>query len=537
MTEQLLRKDHRHIIKRIIVRGTLVLDTPTCLGSGDAEGPTDLILLRDSIRQKTKSSNGQEIEGFHALLTGSSISGALRNYLHEYDQGYSKSEISQELSTKLFGHLFCYEDGVPKKPTLQKETEENQSPLIIDDAVSSKLPVVELRDGVKIDGATGTADEGAKYDLELLEAGTQFSLTFELLVEKDADEAELKKALAIALRGLEKGEISIGMKKRRGFGRCKVEKWQVWEFDLRKHKDRIEWLKFDHWTRELSNKRKSFESIVVALGGISLKQHIDKRDRLFIYAKFQLASPLLIRSGQDLTKRSATDKNSKLSVPDVVHLRSQRNGKLQPVVSGTSLAGVLWHRAERIVNTLGKDLKIIYDLFGKVDEDTKEAKASRLVIDETAIESTDDLVQSRIAIDRFTGGTYHGALFSEQPIFGIETTEEQKKNKKGKEKSKPAQKNKHIELKLELRQPKDYEIGLLLLLLKDLWTGDLPVGGTSSIGRGRLQGVEATLTWQQPEENLEQKWVISQNNGKLEFAGEDKQKLEKFVTIFVEETT
>ncbi|MEG4347687.1 hypothetical protein QUB70_31065 [Microcoleus sp. A003_D6] len=48
-----------------------------------------------------------------------------------------------------------------------------------------------------------------------------------------------------------------------------------------------------------------------------------------------------------------------------------------------------------------------------------------------------------------------------------------------------------------------------------------------------MQGVEVTLTWQQPEKS-EQKWVISQNNGKLEFAGEDKQKLEEFVSNFVD---
>ncbi|MCP2727177.1 RAMP superfamily CRISPR-associated protein [Limnofasciculus baicalensis] len=509
MSKERLNRNQHPIAKRIIVRGILILDTPTCLGSGDADSPTDLALLRDSVSDC-------------ALLTGASIAGALRNYLREYEQGYGVEEQNSDRATTLFGGTRRDPDG-------------EQSPLIINDAISTKLPVVEIRDGVKIDGATGTADDGAKYDLELLEAGTQFPLCFELLVEKETDESELKKALAIALRGLEKGEISLGMKKRRGFGRCKVEKWQVWEFDLRKDKDRIEWLKFDHWNRELSNKRKLFESIVVALGGISLKQQIDRRDRLFIHAKFKLASPLLIRSSQDLTKRSANDNNSKLSLPDVVHLRSQRQGKPKPIVSGTSLAGVLWHRAERIVNTLGKDLKIVYDLFGKVDEQTKEAKASRLVIDESVIESTDDLVQSRIAIDRFTGGAYHGVLFSEQPIFGIETAEEQKKSKKGKEKSKPTQKNKHIELKLELRQPKEYEIGLLLLLLKDLWTGDLPIGGTSSIGRGRFQGVEATLTWQQPEK-IEQKWIISQNNGKLEFTGEDKQKLENFVSIFVEKT-
>lgn len=504
MVENLQRSDHRQINKRITIRGILVLDTPTCLGSGDTEAPTDLALLRDSISDR-------------ALLTGSSIAGALRNYLHEYEQGYGKNEIRQGLATKLFGHLFRYEGEELKE-------EENQSSLIIDDAISSTIPVIELRDGVKIDGATGTAEEGAKYDLELLEAGTEFFLNFELLIEKD--EADLKKALALALRGLEKGEICLGMKKRRGFGRCHVEKWQVWEFDLQKPKDRIEWLKFDHWTRELSNKRKSFESIVVALGGVSLKQQVDKRDRLSIHAQFKLASPLLIRSGQDLVENKRS--------PDVVHLHSKRNGKPQPIVSGTSLAGVLWHRAERIVKTLDKNLQILYDIFGIVKGN--QAKASRLMIHESVIENTAELVQSRIAIDRFTGGTYHGALFSEQPIFGIEKAEQEKKPTKGQQKAKPSNNNKHIELKLELRDPKDHEIGLLLLLLKDLWTGDLPIGSTSSIGRGRLQGVEAIIIWQQPEKT-EHKWVIFQDNGKLKFEGEDKhkQKLEDFVSKFVED--
>ncbi|MGL6339148.1 MAG: RAMP superfamily CRISPR-associated protein, partial [Waterburya sp.] len=439
---------------------------------------------------------------------------------------------------KLFGDLFAYKDEKDKseQEKIKLREQDTQSPLIIDDAISTTIPQVELRDGVKINGKTGTADDGAKYDLEFLTAGTQFPLSFELLIERDKNENQLKEALAIALEGLRSGEIGIGMKKQRGFGRCHVDEWQVWEFDLTKHSDRLSWLTFDRsWSQPY--KRSPSDRL---LSNKKLKQlkidRPDQRDRLFIHAKFKLASSLLIRSGQDLTKRSATDKNSKLSVPDVVHLRSQRNGKPEPIVSGTSLAGVLWHRAERIVNTLGKDLKIVYELFGKVDENTKEAKASRLVIDETAIESTDDLVQSRIAIDRFTAGAYHGALFSEQPIFGIEIAEEQNKSKKEKQKSKPSQKYKHIELKLKLSKPKESEIGLLLLLLKDLWTGDLPVGGTSSIGRGRLQGVEATLSWQHPAENLEQKWVISQNNGKLEFAGEDKQKLENFVRIFVEET-
>ena len=215
-------------------------------------------------------------------------------------------------------------------------------------------------------------------------------------------------------------------------------------------------------------------------------------------------------------------------------MHSNRNGKPKPIISGTSLAGVLWHRAERIVTTLGKDLKIVYDLFGDIKENNQEAKASRLVVYESVIESAENLVQSRIAIDRFTGGTYHGALFHEQPIFGIEKKVEQNKNKKDQGKSKPKEENKYLELKIELREPDKDEMGLLLLLLKDLCTGDLPIGGTSSIGRGRLQGVEATISWQQPG-NSQHKWKISQENDKITITNEDRAILEDFVKKFVEE--
>lgn len=100
MTE-LRHKSNRHIVKRIVVRGTLVLDTPTSLGSGDADSPTDLPLLRDSISN-------------HALLTGSSIAGALRNYLRERNKGYSKSDRRNDIATKLFGDLFAYKDEKDK---------------------------------------------------------------------------------------------------------------------------------------------------------------------------------------------------------------------------------------------------------------------------------------------------------------------------------------------------------------------------------------------------------------------------------------
>jgi CRISPR/Cas system CSM-associated protein Csm3 (group 7 of RAMP superfamily) len=584
MTE-LYRKDHRLITKRIVIRGTLVLDTPTCLGTGDADSPTDLPLRRDSLDDK------------YALLTGSSIAGALRNYLRERKKGYGKSDIRHDIATKLFGDLFSYKNEQNKSETKRIELREQdtQSSLIIDDAISAKPIQSELRDGVKINSITRTAADKAKYDLELLQAGTEFPLCFELLIEAEdikitlikaiatekqlaetkyfsnfffkwlvyqyKNKATLLKSLAIALSGLEQGEISLGMKKRRGFGRCHVKEWQVWDFNLEDPGDRMAWLKFEHWHTALFSELPSYSSIKDAFTQANINkvdfdelEREDQRDRFTINATFTLASPLLIRSGQAETGRA----------PDVVHLKSYRiiNQQIKwlfdraiqilgelpseidlwssenwelfffahnllkakvltSVLSGTSLAGVLRHRAERIVKTLqcsfgqnpecDKEPEIVQCIFGDVNR--KRSQASRLIVHESTINHTTDLVQTRIAIDRFTGGAYHGALFQEQPVFANDETE--------------------LKLEIELRNPIEHEIGLLLLLLKDLWTEDLPVGGSSSVGRGRLQGIKADLIWTKEQKS----WKIAQpdlSKNSLEITGSDRQDLENYVNRLVE---
>jgi len=86
-----------------------------------------------------------------------------------------------------------------------------------------------------------------------------------------------------------------------------------------------------------------------------------------------------------------------------------------------------------------------------------------------------------------------------------------------------------VSVELSLREPSEAEIGLLLLLLKDLWTGDLPVGGEAGIGRGRLAGREATLS------DNQHKWKLRQEGDKLVVEGDDRQVLEDFVETFVQE--
>lgn len=436
----------RKIASRIIVTGTLTLLTPARFG-GDSKGDqlTDMPLLRDLK------------EGL-PLLPGASIAGAMRAYLREWALGYEENERSNRSSVvqELFGDVL--------------EQESRESYLIIEDAYAEKLES-EFRPGVSIDPTTRTVKQDEKgrgqlYDMQLLQTGTQFPLHIELaLPEKENEQKQLKQALAVALTGFERGEIGLGARKRRGFGECQVTSWRVETYDLNSPEGLIAWLKGERGAQQA-------EKSIASLLGVSLPH--DKRKRFCLTARFQLETSLMIRSGGE-----------KPDDPDMAHLTSRRRGKKDPVtiLSGTSLAGAIRARALRIARTVYPgDADVLIDgLFGgDIEEQRKRGKvrASKAIFYERDVKGRNDLVQTRIRIDRFTGGTFPGALFEQQPIFGGQSSE--------------------VCIEIELRKPEDAHIGLLLHVLKDLWTGDLPLGGEASVGRGRLQGVEANLRLQEP---------------------------------------
>lgn len=488
----------RKISERIVIEGILTLQTPTSLSNGDADWDTDISLLRDSYDGK-------------ALLTGTSIAGALRNYMREYICGYEQEEfLTKEakrflpIVTRLFGSL---------------ENDGEQSHLIVDDALQRESkPETERRDGVRIDGRTRTAEDKSLFDTELLQAGTTFPLRFELLItnyEKAPDRKELIGSLALALKGFEDGKIHLGGRKHRGYGQCRVDKWIVTQYDLKNKDGLLAWL-----NPKLAIKKVEKDSIFEALKEvgalIDMPEYSDKRTFFKLNACFALEGSMLIRSASVLENGAEADS---------VHLRSKRNGKYVPILSGTSLAGVLRHRAVKICNTIanGKgqdfvDKNFVDKIFGvDMKKQKKETFASRLEVHETVIENTNDLIQTRIKIDRFTGGAYEGALFDAAPVFS------QGKDKKA------------VEISLLLRSPKCSEIGLLLLLLKDLWTSDLAIGGESSIGRGRLKGIYAHLEHYKTPEDHKITKIKDSGNGKIEFVDNgqeyyDSNALNKFVT-------
>jgi hypothetical protein len=86
-----------------------------------------------------------------------------------------------------------------------------------------------------------------------------------------------------------------------------------------------------------------------------------------------------------------------------------------------------------------------------------------------------------------------------------------------------------LRLDITLENPIDFEIGLLLLALKDFWLGRANLGGEASLGRGRLRGERALLTLRHCGGN-HQRWLLQQGQGGQISCGKgDKDSLEKFV--------
>jgi CRISPR/Cas system CSM-associated protein Csm3 (group 7 of RAMP superfamily) len=470
MTRQV--KFGRRIKHRIFINADLEFSSPLVIGAQDPQDLVDLVVLKDPLTG-------------YPLLPGSSMAGAVRDYLRQRKYGY-KSDGSGLGARPWQDLLMGYQQG-----TLGEE-----SWLITSDSISAQK-IISLRDNLRVHSLTQTGENGAKFDYEILEPGAVFPLRFELLIPENPEnepdrDATLRQAAALALLGLELGEISFGAKKSRGLGRCQVKKWKVWDFDLGTIDGMAGWLSWDPQAPPLPCVE--YDQVEKALS-VNVSA-MDARRKCKILTTLTIKDSLMIRSDNmapEVTSR--TGKQTEANAPDSVHLRSQRATGSVPILSGTSIAGSLRHRAEAILNTLNVPSPelILSKLFGSPDH--RRPNASAVKVGETEISGVcEDWVQSRLKIDRFTGGAFPSALFDEMPLFPLQES--------------------NLVLSLDIEEPEDREIELLLHVVKDLMLADLTIGGESGIGRGAFLGKKIEI------ENKPDHWIIDQNeSGCLSFSG------------------
>lgn len=418
-----------NLVARWEIRFNLKLTSAAHFGTGEG-GVVDMEVLRD--------------EDGNPLLAGSSLAGALRSHLVDRLMGYREKETEKEKvggSGILFGGVKGDDEGA-------------QSPLIVHE-VKGLLPKgggVEIRDGVGIDVKSGTALKGAKFDYEVIPAGTVFGCRLELLVFDASQESSLLQHLLASLAGLENGEIALGAKTTRGFGACEAVDWEARRWNLKDEPGWASWLAYDHCGDLAGEKDRKIKTLLTKLAVDSVEAFEDNRDSFLFDVKLLFPHGLMVGA--------PAEGNESMGDVDTGHLHS--GGK--PIISGTSLAGVLRARANRYAHPSHPDkvADTINALFGHVEG---EASSSRIIISASTIKDGKTQQMTRVTIDRFTGGAMDHRLFSELPIYG------------GK-----------ARFQIELRNPLQNEVELVLLCLRDLITGWLPVGGTSSVGRGFAYG-------------------------------------------------
>ena len=348
----------------------------------------------------------------------------------------------------------------PAVPKIFGDLEEMQSSIHADDIALEDGRII-YRDGVRIDSVTGAGVDGGKYDYEAVERGASGSLRLLVMLRGVHDVEKISDVIARLLGKLQDG-IQLGALTSKGFGLAAAENLCADFYDFRNKADVVAWLTGKGASKKI---QPTFADSV-------------RENDFVVDAQFKFNSSFIIRDG-DATLKSREDF----------------------VLPGTSLKGILRHRAEYILSRLGLDVAALENLMGASSSDKKIK--SRFIVAESyiATENFAEVEHTRTKIDRFTGGTLQGTLFTTTPAY---------------------QKNfdaPTLKLQFEIRNADDSEAGLAIFLLRDLWLGRVAVGGEKSIGRGTLNGLSATI-------NFRGKTYMLGANGKV--LGGDKTELENF---------
>jgi CRISPR/Cas system CSM-associated protein Csm3 (group 7 of RAMP superfamily) len=412
------------------------------------------LLIGCSEKSGTDSPVLKDTEGI-PYIPGTSLGGVLRHHFKRL----AESGFPLEQVEKFWG------SEKKEKNEAEKDSRSFQSSFFVSDLRPLGMPRVVVRDGIALD-EQGVAKDKKKFDYEAIEPGIDFGFQAEVLLREAFEQETFVKIVALIMNSLEKGEVPLGSMTTKGFGRCRLLDAECLKFDFRKKADVLNWLAGE---TEKACRLEITPSI----------ENMNAPNDLFIEVVLAIKNSLLIKSY-----------SGRPQDPDAVHITS--NG--QAILPGTSIKGALRARAERIMNTLGGSADNLKKLFGWAPENREDQsgkRKSRFIVEESIIRETETVreQQTRIRIDCFTGGVINGALFNSMPIWPKDPTQPM------------------VVIKMRIRDCVPWEAGLLMLVLKDLWTADLPIGGEKSIGRGVFTGITAKIRFENNE------YIISENNG------------------------
>ncbi|MBR3566193.1 MAG: CRISPR-associated protein [Paludibacteraceae bacterium] len=453
---------------RFLARIVIEAKTPLAVGSGDNNVLTDALVATDA--------NGLP------YISGTSIAGVVRSMIGD-----------EQLVNKVFGFQ-KKKDGEGSKIIFTEAKLLNENSEVIDglhilddkkDEFLKEYHNLPIRQHTKINHRGTTADR-AKFDEQVVYAGSRFCFEMEMVAENDA---ENKTNFEKALEQIFKSSFRIGGGTRSGFGEIDVVEIKESILNLAEPKQLQLYLEKSSnlqdsakWTGWQENK----------------KETIDDKQWTEYILNLKADDFLMFGSGfgdEDVDAVPVKEKRVKWT-----------NGKGEikeevVLIPGTSVKGAIAHRTAFYYNKLnnrfageqgdnepkvGTQNEAVVTLFGKEGESTTDQKRGNVIISDVfANKALQEKIFDHVAIDRFTGGAVDGALFNEKAIYAKDETFTIR-----------------ILVKKSVLDDKDKNIKEAFEnALRDICKGLLPLGGAVNKGYGMFSG---TITCEGKTLNLEE---------------------------------
>jgi CRISPR/Cas system CSM-associated protein Csm3 (group 7 of RAMP superfamily) len=513
----------RPIASRFRITGTLVAETPIHVGGIDGNPATDLPL---------------SVDGQGRLhVPGTSLAGPFRHWLID--------RFGPERVEAFWGRI----------PRRNDDESGHASYVLVEDGkITPDAVTVEIRDGVGIDRAYGTAADRIKFDREVLPKGTSIGLLMTVDCPRGAEDG--RGEICALLEALKQGEIRLGAAKTRGLGRVRLHDVQVECLDIGTSEGILALLK----------SRGAAPAGGAGLGALGEAAQPGLHPRIEIAIDWAPLAPVMVKASADGT-----------AVDAMPLVTADGAGQETPVIPGSSSKGALRQQSERILATVlqvpvGDDppgrqrflgqlarLPLIETLYGAVKkregdgsdrqqagsgkmrpgrgalsiddcparlsmsraewaaladdalikgtptaEKQNRADAARALLDRARID-----IATHVAIDRWTGGAADGALFTaaeprlEWEPIRIEID--------------PARLvPSDTEIATDRETVKQAAIALLLLTLEDAANGLVPLGFGVNRGYGAIEVRRVAITVEHAPEDV---WLSGL--GSIQFAKRD----------------
>jgi CRISPR/Cas system CSM-associated protein Csm3 (group 7 of RAMP superfamily) len=522
---------------RLVLEGEIAFEAPFAIGGAEPSFDSDRPVLLDA-------------DGVPAL-PGTSLAGSLRSLLERLAPSLEASGLpGGELVMELFGTALdnpeeADEEAEAREGSAAEPAIEPSRPsrLRVFDATPVHVPPVSLRDGVGIDRASGSARGAIKYDLEVAGQEGRYGLRME--VDLDGEQDPVNGCLALLAMGLnewEHGRGALGGRVGSGLGAFRLTGLRARRIELAgpEHRETLR-----HWLRARPDGGERTDPNGQPLGEewqLPTLAELVRAGRLGVTGQapdgswpgslrltmeLDTAGPFLVggitpipEPGRSDHAKEGDDAPADASRSDAQALTRPAGDGEEPILPGSSLRGVLRTRAERIVRYLGgdglagacdpfetpettppsprlacgrrplpEDFKKRFDVENRrpAERRGREAERAKVLrgnlscpvcrlfgsthlggrvrVEERPVSGARVELLDHVAIDRFTGGAADAKKFDAAPLLdgGVRTA-------------------------VHLDRPEAWEVALLLLALRDLAEGWVPVGSRGTRGYGRVRG-------------------------------------------------